>query len=105
MHARLNQQLQQQHQDALLKIKNLFRKINKLSNAPIATLKPLPGEPKTFSFGTCTLSKVIVLVSEHRCPTFNSFFPRETPFESPSTIKAVNAFPADAFKIKIIQKK
>lgn len=64
---------------------------------PIATLKPLPSCPTTFSFGTLTSSNETALVSLARWPMFFSFLPNVRPFESPSTMKPVNAFEVETF--------
>ena len=60
-----------------------------LSKAPIATLKPMPSRPSTFSSGTTTLSKKSGRVSEHRWPIFTSFSPTLMPGVSASTTNPV----------------
>ena len=61
------------------------------SKAPIASLKPCPSAPTTFSLGTTTFSKLISLVSEHRWPMLTSFGSTVIPAASPSTLHSPRA--------------
>lgn len=51
--------------------------------------KPCPGSPRTFSTGTCVLSKYTSAVGEHLMPIFFSGGPLVTPPKSRSTMNAV----------------
>jgi len=55
----------------------------------MATLKPAPTSPRTFSTGTLVLSKCTSAVFEHLMPIFFSGGPLVTPPKDLSTMKAV----------------
>src|SRR5277367_392391 len=55
----------------------------------MATLKPLPSTSRTFSAGTCTSTKLTVVVDDARIPILSSWGPWLTPGHLASTKNAV----------------
>ncbi len=65
------------------------RPVRPLFRMLIATLKPLPTSPSTFSGGTRTSANDTDAVDEARMPILSSWGPRVTPGQAVSTMKAV----------------